>query len=355
MTNWQRIASLATLAVMALAPMALGQSNINEKTEAAALHADAPANAFPATAVGLSSADMTNWPLAPDQVCGKQILLDYWTYLEPSKGTFNWKYTDAQVALCGARGVPIIFTFGGVPKWAGASGAQCSTNYCAGPPDKQSDLVAFVTAVATRYKGKFAMIEEWNEPDSPGQFEQISVVGVTKMLADLVAMDKSIYTTYHAIDPAAQFSTPGVQDNNSIIFQVDHIQALLNAEVAQGGIWEQAIAFHWYPRTGTGGDCTPSTVLACVNALPANIQAVQSVAGGRPVLLTESSWGPDSQITSSEQSVFATAWINAVQNGHIVGIWWAWQTKGQESDTEGTLYNGSALNPAGEAFAAAVK
>jgi hypothetical protein len=362
MNNFQRITSLTALAVMALAPMALAQDNrVVEPASTADVTAhrntqSKRALALPTTAVGLSSADLNNWPLVTDQACGKQILMDYWTWAEPTKGTFNWKYIDAEVALCSARGVPIIFTFGGVPKWAAQPGATCGTNYCAGPPANQGDLNAFVTAVATRYKGEFAMIEEWNEPDSPGQFESIQVVGAAKVIADLIAMDKAIYTTYHAIDPDVQFSTPGVQDNTAYKFQVDNIKALLNAETAQGGIWENAVAFHWYPRTGVGGDCTPSTILTCVAALPANIAAVQAVSGGRPVLLTESSWGPDTQIPSAEQPAFAKSWVDAVQNGHIVGIWWGWQTAGQASDAEGTLYSGSTmqLNAAGQAFTAAV-
>ena len=82
---------------------------------------------------------------------------------------------------------------------------------------------------------------------------------------------------------------------------------------------------------------------------------MKNAAGGRPLLLTESSWYYDSNISAADQPAFATAWVKAVQNAGIVGIWWAWQTSGQASDTDGTLWNGYALNPAGVAFQAAIQ
>jgi hypothetical protein len=292
------------------------------------------------TAVGMSG-DPSTWPLVPVQILGKPILQLSWGFLEPSQGSYNWKDSDEWVAQCQSHSVPCIFSFGGVPKWAAAPGVNCGQFTCAGPPENQQDLTDFASAVAARYAGKIAIYELWNEPQAPDQFNGTE--------PQLVAMTKAIYAAVQQQDPAAEFSTPGWATDANETLQINAITNYFN----YGGGFEHYLSFHWYPRILT--DCSTSTIMSCVQTnLPADIAAVKQVGNGRPILLTESSWGQDAYIPASEQPAFATAWVNAVQSAHIVGIWWAWQKAGQASDTEGTLWNGTSLNPAGQAFAAAI-
>jgi len=293
-----------------------------------------------ATAVGVSG-DPDTWPLVPVQVLGKPILLQSWGYLEPSQGTYDWTNSDAWIAQCQGHNVPCIFTFGGVPKWAAAAGVNCGQYTCAGPPANMQDLTDFASAVAARYAGKIAVYEMWNEPEAPDQFNGTE--------PQLVAMTKAIYAAVQQQDPSAHFSTPGWETNNTESAQIASIKNYFD----NGGGFETYLSFHWYPRVLA--DCTVGTILTCANtALPADIAAIKAVSNGRPLLLTESSWGPDADVPSADQPTFATAWVDAVQSAHIVGIWWAWQKAGQPSDSWGTLWNGEALDAAGQAFAAAV-
>ena len=172
---------------------------------------------------------------------------------------------DDQVALAQAHNTPIIFTFGGVPAWAAQKGAVCTSYYCAGPPASTVDLTNFATAVAYRYKGKFAAVELWNEPDSPGQWTK-NCFNISECLTGFVSVMKAEAAAYAAADSSAQFATPGFDSNSNQASQSGDISAYFR----HGGGFEKYLAFHWYPR---GTECNAKTgILTCAAALPEDIQ-----------------------------------------------------------------------------------
>src|SRR5439155_26542584 len=96
-----------------------------------------------------------------------------WSNLEPSRGSYNWSTLDKWIATLNSHGVTdITYTFGYTPSWCGPSQSlPCTTN---------QDFINFITAIATRYKGKITHYEAWNEVTSStfwtGSMAQLIVI-----------------------------------------------------------------------------------------------------------------------------------------------------------------------------------
>lgn len=75
------------------------------------------------------------------------------------KGAFDWSHTDAIVEMANAEGIDLLVRVDHQPAWAGGG---FPVN---GPPDDLTDLTDFLTALATRYRGRIRAYEVWNEPN----------------------------------------------------------------------------------------------------------------------------------------------------------------------------------------------
>lgn len=85
-----------------------------------------------------------------------------WRNIEgQGKGQFAWQEPDRIVSAISGRGLNIIARLDNQPQWASSTVAWPGS----GPPDKLSDWVDYVTALATRYKGRIQAYEIWNEPN----------------------------------------------------------------------------------------------------------------------------------------------------------------------------------------------
>lgn len=84
-----------------------------------------------------------------------RLMVD-WRYLEPQKGTFYWESLDRVVKICNDRNIGILACLYEPPDWA-----------LLDTPDqyrvKPEDFRDFGKAIATRYKGKIAAYEVYNE------------------------------------------------------------------------------------------------------------------------------------------------------------------------------------------------
>lgn len=76
-------------------------------------------------------------------------------------GQYQWNEPDRIVAAAQAKGLKILARVDNQPKWA-ASRAKFPAS---GAPQNLSDWTKFLTALATRYKGKIGAYEIWNEPN----------------------------------------------------------------------------------------------------------------------------------------------------------------------------------------------
>lgn len=85
-----------------------------------------------------------------------------WRYIEPHrKGTFEWQEPDRLVALAERYGLKILARVDNQPRWSRSDTLFPGV----GPPDRLEDFADFLTALATRYRGRIQAYEIWNEPN----------------------------------------------------------------------------------------------------------------------------------------------------------------------------------------------
>ncbi|WP_395310575.1 Ig-like domain-containing protein [Mycobacterium sp. AMU20-3851] len=166
-----------------------------------------------------------------------RILLP-WAGAEPEDDTFDWSAVDRMVDSAAAHGIKVLATINTTPDWAATPGQP---QYKAAP----ADLVAFgdfVSAVATRYQGKVADYEIWNEPNYNGFWAP------TPDAAAYTALLKIAYTAIKAADPtatviggsvAAVAEVPGGPAVNPVTY-------LSQMYAAGAGGYFDALAFHPY-------------------------------------------------------------------------------------------------------------
>ena len=132
---------------------------------------------------------------------------------DPDNPCYTWTKLDTWVSRAEAAGMDVIYTIGATPDWAttqpmpAPSCANYNTYSCLAPKDVASDgtgtdksFTDFLTALATRYRGKIAYYEGWNEPDSANFFSGTS--------AQFVRMMKDVYSTIRGVDPNVQILSP---------------------------------------------------------------------------------------------------------------------------------------------------
>ncbi len=128
-----------------------------------------------------------------------------WFDLEPDeKGVFldrygnsSWAKFDQMVALAEQHDIEIIARLEKPPRWARA-GQPNLEQFPDGPPNSIQDWIDYVSAVATRYKGKIHYYQIWNEPNLEGEWgsQPIDPRGYVDLL-------QAAYTTIKTIDPGA--------------------------------------------------------------------------------------------------------------------------------------------------------
>jgi hypothetical protein len=256
-----------------------------------------------------------------------------WRDLETSRGGYNWTNLDNFIALLNSRGVTdVVYTFGYTPSWAGPSATL--------PPTNNQDFIDFVTALATRYKGKIKHYETWNEPYSPTFW--------TGSMSQLAQLQKDVFSTVKAIDSSATVhtpvlgasSTPGDCSNSSASYGTGAFFA------ANGTSNFDVVDLHLYPYPLSSGPA-PETV----GVMIANAKCSMNSYGinNKPIWNTEFSWSINSYLPSSTDQVafVGRSHLYFWSQGIARSYWYAY-----DNQSEGTLVNTStgALTPAGVAY-----
>ncbi len=125
-----------------------------------------------------------------------------WRYVEKNaKGQFEWNEPDRLVKAIDDQGLKVIARVDNQPQWASSKIAFPAS----GPPDRMQDWTDFLTALATRYKGRIQAYEIWNEPNLDREW------GDRKPSpAEYTAMLKASYQAIKAADPQALVITAGM-------------------------------------------------------------------------------------------------------------------------------------------------
>ncbi len=119
------------------------------------------------------------------------------------KGQFDWERPDRIVEQVQEQGLKMIVRVDSQPEWAGGKYPEN------GPPNNMKDYADFVTALATRYKGRIAAYQIWNEPNLnvPGRSEW---GGRPPNPAEYTVMLKTAYNAIKAVDPNALIVSAGL-------------------------------------------------------------------------------------------------------------------------------------------------
>lgn len=126
------------------------------------------------------------------------IRIDFiWAWIEPLPGFYVWEHYDRLISSARARGLQVLAIAAYTPEWA-SDGSEVS-----GVPRQVTDWQSFCFEAASRYRGRVAAWEVWNEPNLPrfwgGSREQYFDVILLPGIASL-----------RAGDPDARIGGPGL-------------------------------------------------------------------------------------------------------------------------------------------------
>jgi hypothetical protein len=224
-----------------------------------------------------------------------------WTSLEPLQGVWNWQPLDIWVAAAEQHGVhDILLTLGQTPPWASTN--PDDVNYVgAGAPAPPSDNQYwrdYVTAVATRYKGRIRYYEIWNEPNDPTYY--------TGTVAELAELTAEAYTILKSIDLGNTVLSPAA-------YAPGYLAQLLQAGVAQN---VDMIAYHFYE--------TPPEA-AATDIANVNLVMAANGAGAMPLWATEGATGDATTAPESLAAAYlARKYLVQLAFGSIRFDWYAW-------------------------------
>jgi hypothetical protein len=246
---------------------------------------------------------------------------------------YNFGQLDALFGQASRVGADVEFTFGDTPQWAAtgsypqpAAANQCASGSSAMPPANESYWTNFVTAVVTHSKGKIHAYELWNEFNDPNYW--------SGHMDQMVRMSVDAAAIIHRIDPSALVLSPSVTNTT----QGYGVLKQYLSQLPPGTI--DAIAVHSY----TGGAWPEDAVAAEMKAVRS---ARPPAYANTPIWSTEGGWGLNSQFSqnASDQRAFVARYdLLMLSQGAVRNYWYAYP-----NTQWGTLWNGSALTPAGTA------
>lgn len=122
-----------------------------------------------------------------------------WNQIERERGRYSWGALDREVAKAEAAGQQVLLVLGGTPEWAAvapAPGAEFAGPGSSMPMTDPALFETYVRAVVSRYGGRIAAYQIWNEANI-SQFWR----GTPELMADLTAR---AYAIIKAQVPGAQ-------------------------------------------------------------------------------------------------------------------------------------------------------
>jgi hypothetical protein len=125
-----------------------------------------------------------------------------WRNIEPdARGQRVWTEADRVVDASAASGLKMIVQVDNQPRWASTKIAFPAS----GPPDDPQDLADFLTALASRYKGRIQVYEVWHNPNLASAWGQQrpDAGAYTRLL-------RAAYSAIKAADPQALVVSAGL-------------------------------------------------------------------------------------------------------------------------------------------------
>ena len=234
-----------------------------------------------------------------------------WAAIEPAPGSFNWSALDAAVASAQEAGSEVTLTLGMTPSWASSSPGLASSwgNGATAMPQNLADWDAYVSAVATRYAGRIAHYEVWNNPSGAANWSGA---------ADTVGSDMALLSTHAAADVAA--ADPAA----NVVAPALDADALGSFVAANGAQSVAAIAVALSP-SANGPEGVVSQLAGLRAALATNTQAEVL-----PLWNDQPSWelADPSETVEDQAAETARAVILNASYGVQRMFWYAWDETG---------------------------
>ena len=160
-----------------------------------------------------------------------------WHTIEHGPDDFDWPLLDQAVAAANQRGLKLLLGVTNAPDWTRAEELE------SGPPVDYTQFGRFMGQLASRYRGRVAAYELWNEPNLAREWR-----GDTLDPARFVTLVAEGAQAVRAADPDAVVisGAPAVTGINDGVDAIDD-QAYLRGMVAAGvTAWVDAIGAHPY-------------------------------------------------------------------------------------------------------------
>lgn len=127
----------------------------------------------------------------------------HWFGICPTRGTYNWIAFDALLNNFADR--RLFYTFGYVPYWANGGTATSTVAAKGDAPIRMQDAVDFITAVASRARGKIAYYSPINEPGNEWWTADLNQKALGSVSKTWVSQH---FAAVKAADPKALVTSP---------------------------------------------------------------------------------------------------------------------------------------------------
>lgn len=200
-----------------------------------------------------------------------------WQTIEPVNDDFNFAPYDAAIDKYVANDISVMGLITYSTEWASTNGGSPDYEYYAPDMEAWED---YCTQLATRYKGKVAAWEIWNEPNID-QFWKSSE-------EDYIDLLETASSAIKEADPDAMIVLGGTAGTDT-----DYIDRVYS-QVSSKDIFD-VVAVHPYRLVGSSFNYAPEESVEGLNNLQIdleNLRAVMRKNGdhGKPVWLTEFGW-----------------------------------------------------------------
>ena len=300
-----------------------------------------PAGPVPREFFGMHLIERKDWPTVPIGALGKGTFTS-WTYIERSRGAYDWSNLDAWVDLATQHHLDYFYSFDGFPLWATSDVRSCEaanipgTDFCGALPSDLTIVDEFVMPLAARYRGRIKYYELMNEPYTIGPDSW----GRGMRVADLVAFAKRVIPIIRSTDPQARIIAP------SMTAQYGYAKYAERYYAAGGPTDIDIISLHAY--------ASPPNVPEQIASNGAELGPLLSVIDkyglrDKPLWNTEGAWtGYTEDFSDPDQqaAVLARYYLLHWSEGLTRLYWYAW-----DNWRVGTLWrNGSGTSKAGLAL-----
>lgn len=269
-----------------------------------------------------------------------------WDAIEPIRGRYDWRATDAAVSASVSAGLQVNGILISTPEWAADPANHGLPSGLFRPWNDPRNLWArFVRDAVSRYRGQVRAWEVWNEPDDAAVFWPGTV-------ADYYQLLKVSYQAIKSVDPSALVLIGGLAHWPNPGFLDELLRLMMADGTARArGYYFDVLALHTYSR--------PSDVR---DRVIQSRQKLEATVGPKPIWVNEANvpaWDespmhdyrpyPWSATVREQASYVIQAFAYAVVSGASKLFIYRWQ------DTEwpeafGLLRNDGSLRPAYVAY-----